>query len=366
MFFVNRTVAMTDYFSRPFSGLSCLKYRLAVRESVSMKIPLLAPLAAVFALLLSINPLAQNATIRLATVVPDGSVWDKNLKQMTAEAEQGTSGRVMITIFNGGSQGDEPAVLRKLRLNSLQAASLTGVGLSSIDSAFNVFNIPFFFQSYDELNTVVEKLTPTLKSRLDSKGFVLLNWGHGGWLQVFSKQPVRTLADLKKAHLWTSGGGDEMTQLYKTNGYNPRVLAMTDILLGLNTGMIDALPASPIAALAFQWNKQAPYMLDIGLTPLVGATVISKQAWNRISEPDRAKILESAHGVETRLKKDVPNADKLSVTLMAAQGLKVIKAEGAEWNAEAEKLSAVMRGKMIPRDIYDMALKERDAFRQRK
>jgi TRAP-type C4-dicarboxylate transport system substrate-binding protein len=326
-----------------------------------------AALIAVFALLaLASAPLAQNAPIRLATVVPDGSVWDKNLKQMAAEIEQGTSGRVMVTVFNGGSQGDEPAVLRKLRLNSLQAASFTGVGLSGIDNAFNVFNVPFFFQSYDELNAVLEKLTPTLKSHLDSKGFVLLNWGPGGWLQVFSKQPIRTVPDLKAAHLWTSGGGDQMTQLYKANGYNPRVLAMTDILLGLNTGMIDALPASPIAALAFQWNKQAPYMLDIGLTPVVGGTVITKQAWNRISETDRAKILESGHGVETRLNKDVPNGDKLSVALMGSQGLKVTKAEGNEWKAEAEKLSAAMRGQMIPKDIFDMALKERDAFRQRK
>jgi TRAP-type C4-dicarboxylate transport system substrate-binding protein len=332
-----------------------------------MKIRALATIV-VFVSLSATSPatLAQNMAIRLATVVPDGSVWDKNLKQMAADVVQGTAGRVTITVYNGGSQGDEPSVLRKIRLNSLQAASFTEVGLSSIDDAFNVFNVPFFFASYDELNAVIEKLTPTLKSRLDSKGFILLNWGHGGWLQVFSKQPIRSLADLKKAHLWTTGGGDQMTQLYKENGYNPRALAMTDVLLGLNTGMIDALPASPIAAMAFQWNKQAPFMLDIGLTPVVGATVISKQAWNRISAADRTKILEAATGVESRLHKDVPNGDKLATALMSTQGLAVTKAEGAEWKTEAEKLAGVMRGRMVPKDIFDMAIKERDAFRQHK
>src|SRR6202140_2117859 len=126
-------------------------------------------------------PLAQSVAIKLATVVPDGSIWDKNLKKMATEWKQASGDRVQATVFSGGSQGDEPTVLRKIRLDALQGASLTVVGLANIDGAFNVFNMPFFFESYDELNAVVEKLTPVLKQRGDAKGFVLLNWGHGGW-----------------------------------------------------------------------------------------------------------------------------------------------------------------------------------------
>jgi TRAP-type C4-dicarboxylate transport system substrate-binding protein len=118
--------------------------------------------------------------------------------------------------------------------------------------------------------------------------------------------------------------------------------------------------------MAFQWNKQAPYMLDIGLTPVVGGTVITKQAWNRISAADRVKVAESAQGVEARLHKEVPNGDKFAVALMSNGGLTVTKAEGPEWKTEAAKLAASMRGEMVPPEIYDLALKERDAFRQRK
>jgi TRAP-type C4-dicarboxylate transport system substrate-binding protein len=308
----------------------------------------------------------QNVVIKLATILPDGTIWDKNLKQMAAEVEQATGGRVTFTVFSGQTQGDEPTIIRKINLNALQAASLTVVGLGSLDSAFNVFNMPFFFESYDELNAIVERLTPTLKQRLDSKGFILLNWGHGGWLQVFSRQPIRTLAELRSAKLWTSAGGDQLTQWYKANGFHPQALAMTDILTGLTTGMIDALPTPPLGAMAFQWNRQAPYMLDIGLAPVVGATVISKRTWTRMSEADRAKVQESALAVEKRLEKDVPNAEKFAVALMAQQKLTVTKAEGPEWKTEAEKLAATMRGKMVPPEIFDLALKERDAFRQRK
>jgi len=310
--------------------------------------------------------LAQSSAIKLATVVPDGSVWDKSLKQMGADWKTGTNGRVSTTVFSGGSQGDEATVLRKMRLNALQAASLTVVGLSSIDWSFNVFNIPFFFQNYDELNDVLQTLTPTLKQRVEQKGFVLLHWGHGGWLQVFSKQPVTTVADLKKAKLYTSAGDDTMTQWYKANGFQPRAMAMTDVLTGLTTGMIDALPTTPLASMSFQWYKQTPYMLDLGISPVVGATVISKRTWDAISPADRAKMTDVALQVEKQLQADVPKGDGLATLMMQNQGLKVTKGTGPEWQQLADNLGQTMRGKMVPPDIYDMAVKERDAFRQRK
>lgn len=309
---------------------------------------------------------AQSVAIKLATVLPDGSIWDKNLKQMAAEWKQASGDRVSVTLFGGGSQGDEPTVLRKIRLDALQAASFTVVGLANIDPAFNVFSVPFFFESYDELNAVIDTLTPVIKERLDAKGFVLLHWGHGGWLQLFSKRPVTTVADLKAVKLWTSAGDDRMTQWYKANGFQPRALAMTDILTGLTTGMIDGLPAPPLAALAFQWNRQAPHMLDIGLAPIVGGTVISKRTWNRIAPADRAGMSEIALATEKRLRAEVPNQDRFAVALMSKQGLTVTKAEGPEWKTEADALARAMRGDMVPVDIFDRALKARDAFRQRK
>jgi TRAP-type C4-dicarboxylate transport system substrate-binding protein len=319
--------------------------------------------AALFVLALSSVSFAQRA-IKLATVVPEGSIWDKNLKQMAEEWKQATGGRVTVTIFGGASQGDEATVLRKMRLDALQAASFTTVGLGSIDPAFNVFDVPFFFESYDELNDVTAKLTPTIAKRLDAKGFVLLNWGHGGWTQLFTKRPVRTLADLKTIKLYTSAGNDRMVQWFKANGFQPRAMAMTDIMTGLTTGMIEGLPTPALLAQVFQWYRQTPYMLDIGLAPVVGASIITKKAWNAIPAADRPKLLESAAGVEKRLQADVPKQDQAAVEDLMKRGVTVTKANGAEWRAEADALAKTMRGEMVPQDIFDLATKTRDEYRK--
>jgi len=319
--------------------------------------------AAIGVLVLTSAPIAQS-TIKLATVVPEGSIWDKNLKQMADDWKQATGGRITVTLYGGGSQGDEPTVLRKMRLGSLQAASFTAVGLGTIDAAFNVFDIPFFFDSYDELNYVTDKLTPTIRKRVEPKGFELLNWGHGGWTQVFTKRPVQTVDDLKKVKLWTSAGNDRMVQWFKANGFEPRAMAMTDIMTGLTTGMIDGLPTPPLAAMFFQWYKQTPYMLDIGLAPIVGATVITTKTWKGIPEADKPKLLAAAAAVEQRLRVDVPKQDQSAIETMVKQGLTVTKATGPEWRTELDSFSKTMRGEMVPADIFDLASKARAEYRK--
>jgi TRAP-type C4-dicarboxylate transport system substrate-binding protein len=317
------------------------------------------------AAILSHAALAQTA-LKLATVVPQASVWDKNLKQMADEWRDATGGRITVTVFSGGSQGDESTVLRKMRLDALQAAAFTAVGLGSIDSAFNVFDIPFFFDSYDELNYVTDKLTPVLRKRVEPKGFMLLNWGHGGWTQIFTKRPVQSVDDLKHIKLWTSAGNDRMVQWFKANGFEPRAMAMTDILTGLTTGMIEGLPTTPLAASLFQWDKQTPYMLDIGLAPIVGAGVITMKAWKAIPDGDKAKLLAAADGVEKRLRVEVPKLDANAVVEMTKRGLTVTKATGPEWRTQLDSLAKTMRGESVPPDIFDLAIKARDEFRKQK
>src|ERR1043166_1896890 len=278
------------------------------------------------ALMLACASVASAQTIKLASIVPENSIWDKNIKQMGAEWSQATGGGGVGTVYARATQGDEGTVLRKMRLDALQAAAFTGGGLAGIDPAFNLFNLPFFFESYDELNAVTDALTPVLAKRLDSKGFIFINWGHGGWTPVLTKTPVQTVADLKKAKLWTSSGNDRMVQWFKANGFEPRAMSMTDIMTGLTTGMVDAVPTTPLAALLFQWQKHTPTRRDIGLAPVVGAGVVTKKAWNAIPAADRPKLLAAAAGLQQRLRDDVPKQDTLATAEMQKRGLVVTKA----------------------------------------
>jgi TRAP-type C4-dicarboxylate transport system substrate-binding protein len=323
---------------------------------------------------LAITPLlAAPVEIRLATLVPANTSWHKALLDMGSTWAKQTEGRVTLTVYPGGTQGDEETTIRKMRpgIDQLQAAFLSAAGLSDLDEAFNVFAMPFFFESDAEEQAVERKLTPLLEQRLQAKGYRLLNWGTGGWVQVFSKKPLRSLADVKAAKLFTTKGDDKWLQWYVANGFHPVALLPADIpaQLKLSTGLIDTAPNPPYLALNLQIFRDAKYMLDLHISPLTGALVMSNGAWNKISAEDRPKVIAAAQALEQRVRAEAPALDAESVKQMVSRGLQVItldpKAAG-EFRSAATQLIATMRGTMVPADVFDMAAQERDAFRKSK
>ena len=307
------------------------------------------------------------SVVKLASLVPDGSVWHKVLQGTGAEWSAATGGRVTLRIYPGGVAGDEPDMVRKMRIGQIQASALTVVGLASIDDSFMVFVIPALFDSYPELLYVLARMKPILMQRLEAKGFVLLNWGHAGWLHFFTKRPVQTAAEIRKLKMFVPAGDDRMVRLWKETGYQPVPLSATDILTGLQTGMIEAYPTTPLAALALQWYRSTPYMVERGLAPLVGGMVITKTAWAKISEADRAAILAACAKAEERLEREIPGQDSLAVREMQKRGLTVsrVKPEAAaEWDATAATFATKMRGTMVPADVLDLAIRERDGYRK--
>jgi TRAP-type transport system periplasmic protein len=330
-------------------------------------------LLVVFPLVAATVVLAAPGEIKLATLAPANTSWHKALLDMGAAWNKDTQGRVTLTIYAGGTQGDESTTIRKMRpgIDTLQASFLTAAGLAELDEAFNVFAMPFFFENDTEEIAVEKKLTPVLEQRLQPKGFHLLAWGTGGWVQLFSKKPLRTLADVKSAKLFTSKGADKWVQWYVSNGFHPVALLPADIpaQLKLSTGLIDAAPNPPYLAASLQIFRDAKYMLDLHIAPLVGAMIVSNTAWNKISAEDKPKVTADAQALEKRVRDGAPAQDDNSVKEMVARGLQVIKLDpqaAAEFRAAATQINQTMRGSMVPPDIYDMAVQERDAVRKSK
>src|SRR3989338_11390491 len=88
---------------------------------------------------------AQVKEIKCATIAPAGSAWDKIFVAMNEELKTRTNGQVQFKIYAGGVQGDERAVVQKIRSGQLGCGGLTGFGLGQIASSVRVLEIPFLF-----------------------------------------------------------------------------------------------------------------------------------------------------------------------------------------------------------------------------
>ena len=316
----------------------------------------------------SVAVAAQAWRIRLATLVPDNSPWTAALRSMDAALKKATDGRVGVQVFPAAAQ-TEDLILNRIALNGFDAATLMVAGLGSIDESVNVFGMPFFFESDAEYHFVQKQLTPLIAQRFAARKYHLVNWGNGGWVRLFSKVPLRTLADIKAARLYTTAGDQKALNWYLRNGFNAVPLQTSQLVgaLAAPAGPINASPSPPVYAGPLQLHRYAKYMLDIPLGPLTAATVISDRAWARLSEADRVRLMEVGAATEAAVDAAAPSLDQRYIDEMKKAGLEVVPVEArhlAEFRAEAERLALTQRGDLVPADVFDAAVRERAAFRK--
>jgi len=331
-------------------------------------------IAAAVAVLAGTTLVAANVTVRLATIVPRNSLWYGALTDMGATWQKDTASRVTLVTFPDGKLApDEPGSIKLMRpdMDQVNAAMLTTPGLATIDEAFNVFGMPFFLASEDEARAVRDAITPALSAKLEAKGYHFINWGHGGWVQLFSRSEIRSIDALKKSKLYTSWGDDHMVRWYTKNGFNPVPTKALDMATNLGTGLLEAAPSPAYAAAMIQLYRSANYMLDLRLGPLYGAVIITDRVWKNISETDRAKVLEAGQAMQKQLDGSVPAQDDKAIADMKARNpkftvTKLTDKELAAFRAEGERLAPTLRTDgIVPGDIYDLAMAARDAFRKK-
>ncbi|MEJ2095319.1 MAG: TRAP transporter substrate-binding protein DctP [Gammaproteobacteria bacterium] len=142
----------------------------------------------------------------------------------------------------------------------------------------------------------------------------------------------------------------------KSIGYQPVPLGLSDILSSLQTGMIDTVPASPLWALAFQFYQTTNHMHSMNYAPIVGATVVTKRTWNKLSPEEQAVMMESSRKAEKMLRDNRDKQDKESIEAMKANGLVVDEVTPEieqQWMDMIRDIWPLIRGNFVPADMFD-------------
>ena len=331
-----------------------------------MKVMKLVAIAAGMLLAAGVSASAQ--TIKFGTLAPQGSPWHAIAQDMAKQWKQASGGKVDVRIYPGGVAGDDPDMVRKLRIGQLQMAGLTGVGLAQIVPEVAALQMPMLLTSTPELNFVRDRVSPELEAMLEARGFKLLAWADVGWVHFFTSRPVRHPDDLKAEKLWVWSGDTTYLEAWKSAGYQPVTLPSTEIFTGLQSGLITAFSTTPLASLSYQWFPKANHMTDLRWAPFVGALVITTRSWNQIPEPLRPALLESARRTGQRVQGlvDTQNAD--AVAAMAKRGLTVERVspqQAAEWEQRVRTLAyPKVVGTAVPAEMFGKVQQFRDEYRR--
>ncbi len=312
---------------------------------------------------------AQQIIINVGTAAPEGSPWHQILQKTREDWAKLSGGKYTMRIYPSGTLGDESAMILKVRIGQLQAVALSAAGLVQIEPAVACLQIPMLIDSYEEFDYVRERLSPKLEAMLEKRGFIVLQWSDVGWVHFFLKTPVRTPAEIRKIKLFTSAGDPEAEKLYKEFGFQVVPLAVTDLLPSLQTNLIQAFDVPPLFALLDQSFGAAKNMIDLKWAPLAGVTLLSRKTWDRIPADQRPEFLKLARAASGRVRAEIRKMGDDAVLEMQKRGLNLVRltpAEQAEWRKEAEAAYPKLRGRIIPEDLFDEAVRLHNEFRAKR
>lgn len=312
---------------------------------------------------------AQAATFKLATVAPEGSQWMKTMRAGADEVKARTDGRVEIKLYGGGVMGAEKSMLRKMRIGQLQGGAFVASGLASVYPAINIYSLPLIFQSQSEIDFVRAKMDERLLKGLEDQGLISFGFAGGGFAQILSNKPVTSLDDLKGQKVWVPEGDRVGYAAMESLGLSPVTLPLTDVMTGLQTGLIDIVATSPVGAVVFQWYTKVKYVTEMPVVYVFATMVVDAKAFSRISAEDQAVMREVMSRVYKEFNDQSIPDNKGAYAALLANGIQpvvpgdaaVADLRGRAWNVAAD----MVKEGLIEQSVLDELKGHLEAFRQK-
>jgi TRAP-type C4-dicarboxylate transport system substrate-binding protein len=307
---------------------------------------------------------AEPVTIKLGTLAPAGSAWHEALKDMAARWEEASGGQVKLRVYAGGAQGDEGDMIRKLGIGQLQSVAISNVGMHDVVPESQAFSTPLLFKDEAEMECAFGSVKERIESAFLRRDLVVLQWSRIGTAAFFCNAPFKTVNEVARAKTFAWEGDPGMVKVWRTAGFHPVVLSATDLLPALTTGMIDCVSNVPLYMLTSRAFERARYMLDLPLGFVLGATIVRKDAWERISPEVRGRLVQISREVGEKIDVEIRRLNADAVEAMKRQGLALVPVDREQWRPALEKSWTVIRGEVVPADFFDEVQSARNTCRK--
>jgi len=320
---------------------------------------------------LLLSPIALGAEktflIKIGTLAPEGSSWVKAFNTINAEVMKKTGNTVQFKIYAGGVLGDEMDMLRKLKIGQIQGVAVTSAGLSTFFREMDVLQVPFLFQNYEEVDAISKKIDPFFRKGLEDNGYVLLGWSEAGFVYLMSTAPIASVADLRKHKVWIWEDSPMSKAIFDEAGVKAIPLTIPDVLVGLQTGLVEVVYAPPTGAISLQWFTKIKYLTDVPLIYLAGGVIVKKDIFKQIPQPSQNFILESFEQRQDQLKTVTRNENRDAMKVMVKNGVKIItpsKDQIEEYKRLSNRAMGHISGQTFSKKVLDEVTSLLESYRR--
>ena len=310
-------------------------------------------------------------TIKWATIAPESTVWGDAANEFSKVVSERTGGKLKNIWYFGAVMGDEPDVIRKMKLNQLQGSAILSVGLAKLATDILAYSLPFLFDNYEEVDCTFEKTWNELSQAFRKRGYEVFGRGDVGFSVLFSKNNLHNDAEFKKAKTWAWSGLEvdrAGAMIYGIDNLIP--LPLPEVLTSLQTGMVDTAYATYYTAIALQWHTQINYMTDVakhGGAYAPSLLVLDKRVYDSLS-PEFQKIMkEEAERIFPPLRRVLRQDEAKAREALLKRGIKIMDIDPEVIQDVRENKSKLLykdwEGKYVPAEFLRAVIQARDECR---
>jgi TRAP-type C4-dicarboxylate transport system substrate-binding protein len=222
---------------------------------------------------------AADETIKIGTLAPKSSPWGKVFETWIKAVTEKSGGKMEIQFFYNGQQGDEAAMVGKIKSGQLDAAAVTGVGLSKVYKPILALQMPGLFTSWTKLDKARDAKKTEIENGAKDAGFYVGGWGDVGLVRTMSKGfAIKVPDDLKGKKPYYIRDDAVQPAVYSAiGGVSGVPLNVPEVLPNLNTGAINVINAPCLAAEQLQWSGKLDNLNDAVAGTAIGAIVFSNK-----------------------------------------------------------------------------------------
>jgi TRAP-type C4-dicarboxylate transport system substrate-binding protein len=305
-------------------------------------------------------------SLKIATIAPEGSTWHRIMEELNTDVKAKTQNRVSFKIYPGGVAGDEKAVISKIRIGQLDGGAFTGFGMGEILPEERVMDLPFLFADEKEFQHVRSGLTPYFEKAFSEKGFVLVGWMDLGEVYLYGIKPIDNLDQLKNTKIWVWEGDTLALVCWQELGVTPVPLSVVDVMMGLQTGMVETVYNTALGAISFQWYVRTKYRVTTPMTFVTATLLLRKNAFEKLSADDRQILITSSRSHFERLNQLIHTQNAESITVMNERGVQNViwpEEDINELKKGADNVYQKLIGKQYSKELFDEVIKLRDETR---
>ena len=293
--------------------------------------------------------------IKIATLAPQNSEWAEKFQKGSIEIQERTENRVKLKFYWGGAQGNAKKILQKIKIRQLHGGTFSPTDFQEVYPDLNIYGLPFLFKDFDEVNYVRDRVDNQLEQGFKNLGFNTYGFAGGGFAYILSNEPIREYEDLKNKKIWLPQGDLISYEAMRSLNLLPVPLPMTDVLTGLQTGLIDIVAIPPVVALALQWHTKVSYITRVPVLYAMGFLAIDSKIINRINTDDQKVLNEVINRIYSEVDSNSQQDSENAYEALSKIGIQEIQFDGDEYQKLTDLLEEPTK-KMANDGFYSLKL----------